>query len=364
MITNLKQVDEFFRNIQIMGDNPEIPLEPVSTDSPTPVDGDRKPINDSTVDITIDVSKDSPEITRPDYVEDQEYVSPETIETQMLKVYNRLDYIESLLKVQSGLGMEGLTDTLKKALFGIVNIIGHVVNLFTTGLFYGWRDFKRSELQEYCDSNVLTVSSLMNEKNFGVYRTLQVECPRGMQGMYRPAVTALLKYLNDLDMGARSKEICAMIERLVDDVHHNNLQVNTYVRQTHGSILPKKLEVDYITLGKKYFTSGSRDKDTFEKLFDSVSDVKDIVDDVKNADSHLREVATVHDRLMTINSAVNDMITNHVDKIKAAQINDLVNLIRDIAFSFDRYSVVVNDLTRVGHNLVIDIRRMRDAVNL
>ena len=364
MIANLKSVDELFRTIQLMGDNPEIPLEPVSTDSPTPVDVDRKPINDSTVDITIDVSKDSPEISRPDYVEDQEYVSPETIETQMLKVYNRLDYIESLLKAQSGVGMEGLTDTIKRALFGIVNIIGHVVNLFTTGLFYGWRDFKRSELQEYCDSNVLTVSSLMSEKNFGVYRTLQVECPRGMQGMYRPAVTALLKYLNDLDMGARSKEICAMIERLVDDVHRNNLQVNTYVRQTHGSILPKKLEVDYTTLGKKYFTSGSRDKDTFEKLFDSVSDVKDIVDDVKDADSHLREVATVHDRLMTINSAVNDMITNHVDKIKAAQINDLVNLIRDIAFSFDRYSVVVNDLTRVGHNLVIDIRRMRDAVNL
>lgn len=364
MIANLKQVDELFRTIQLMGDNPEIPLEPVSTDSPTPVDADKKPINDSTVDITIDVSKDSPEISRPDYVEDQEYVSPETIETQMLKVYNRLDYIESLLKVQSGLGMEGLTDTLKRALFGIVNIIGHVVNLFATGLFYGWRDFKRSELQEYCDSNVLTVSSLMNEKHFGVYRTLQVECPRGMQGMYRPAVTALLKYLNDLDMGARSKDICAMIENLVDDVHRSNLQMNTYVRQTQGSILPKSLETDYTTLGKKYFTSGSRDKDTFEKLFDSVGDVRDIVDDVKDADSHLREVATVHDRLMTIDSAVNDMITNHLDKIKAAQINDLVNLIRAIAFSFDRYSVVVNDLTRVGHNLVIDIRRMRDAVKL
>lgn len=364
MIANLNQLTEIYRTLQVMGDNPEIPLEPVSADSPTPVDADRKPINDSTVDITIDVSKDSPAISRPDYVEDQEYVSPETIETQMLRVYNRLDYIEFILKVQSGLGMEGLTDTLKRALFGIVNIIGHVVNLFTTGLFYGWRDFKRSELQEYCDSNVLTVSSLMSEKNFGLYRTLQVECPRGMQGMYRPAVTALLKYLNDLDMGARSKEICAMIDDLVDDVRRNNLQTNTYVRKTHGSLLPKSLETDYAALGKKYFTSGSRDKDTFEKLFDSVSDVKNIVDDVKDADSHLREVATVHDRLMTINSAVNDMITNHVDKIKTAQVNDLVNIIRAIAFSFDRYSVVVNDLTRIGHNLVIDIRRMRDAAKL
>ena len=364
MITNLTYVDELFRNIQTMGDNPEIPLEPVSTDSPTPVDVDRKPISDSTVDITIDVSRDSPDISRPEHVEDQEYNSSETIETQMAKVYNRLNYIESLLKNQTGLGMEGLSDLLKRALFGIVNIIGHVVKLFSTGLFYGWRDFKRSELQEYCDSNMMTVSEIMEEKNFAAYRKLQIECPRGMQGMYSPAVSSLLKYLNDLDMGARSKEICAMINDLVDDVRRSNLQVNAYVRRTNGSVLPKTLETDYTTLSKKYFTSGSRDKDSFEKLFDSVSEAKSIVNDVKDADSHLREVATVHDRLMDVNSAVNDMITNHADKINATQVTDLVNLIRAIAFSFDRYSVVVNDLTRVGHNLVIDIRRMRDAVNL
>lgn len=354
----------YFRAIKLMDDNPEVPLEPISVDSPTPVDVDNKPINDSTVDITVDVSPGSPQITRPDVVEEQEYVSPETIDAQMQKVFYRLDYIESLLKVQDGIGQEGLTDVLKRALFGLLNIIGHVVNLFKTGLFYGWRDFKRSELQEYCDSNFVTYKVLMDEDNFNLFRTLKVECPRGMMGMYRPAVDALLKYLNGLAMGSRADQLKAMVKDIFDNVCRNTLQMSSYVRRTNGELLPRQLADDYATLGKKYFTSGSRDRDDFEKLFDSVSDVYGMVETVKDADSHLREVAVVHDRLMDINEIVNEMITNRSDNISATQVKDLVSIIRAIAFSFDRYSVVVTDLSRVGHNLTLDLRRMRDAKNL
>lgn len=353
-------LDAYAKYMSTLKEEVETPLPKVSPNSPDTVDLDNKPIDVETPDIVVDVSG----VKAPEVVEQQEIWTPTSIQGELQAILVRLDHIETLAdnRLSGYVGQEDFGNFVAKTILGLVNIIGHVVKLFYTGLFHGWRDFKRSELHAYVDSNAATMQVLYR-CDYNILRNTNCDLPRGMKGTYRQGIEVLTKYLSTIGMYDRAKQFENMIGNIFDSVVFNKTPMSRYVNAINRDLVPRELEDNFKEVNK-IFTDSSRDKAKFSEVFDSMSDFKEVITRTLDADSYLREVASVHDRLMKINDIVNELVTKHSDKITAAHVKDLVNIIRTIANCFETYSVVVNDLSRFNHNLTLVVKRLRTAAHL
>lgn len=255
-------------------------------------------------------------------------------------------------------GNEGFTDFLR----GLGNVIGHVLNLAATGLFHGWRDFKRSELTAYCDSNVFTMRAIYSA-DYNQLRQMRVDLPRGMHGTYTKAFATLVEYINYLDMSSRAKQFRELLKEILSDAQKSKINMSTHTSTVNQKLVPKDIQTKFDALGK-IFTSDDTDTDTFGKQFANMNEFKTVVTDCINADSYLRAVAGVYSYLEEIYDVVNKLVNNYGETMGKENAQELANVVRAIANVFDIYSVCMNDLSRIGHNLTMIILRLRNELNV
>lgn len=255
-------------------------------------------------------------------------------------------------------GNEGFFDFLR----GVGNIIGHVVNLAATGLFRGWRDFKRSELEEFCDSNVFSVKAIY-AGDYNLVRDMKVDLPIGMKGTYQNAVDVLTDYLNYLDMSARSKELGKLMLTIYDDVKDGDINMSRHTATVNQKLIPQDVRTRFEKLNK-IFTDDKNDTDTFGKQFSSMTAYRSLIQKVLSADSYLRAVSGVYSNLEWINSIVCNAVALYEKKKDDPGVKEnakqLVTIVKAVAELFDTYSICVNDLSRIGHNLTLVMMRLRE----
>ena len=260
------------------------------------------------------------------------------------------------------LGVEGFTDTVKYALTGVVNIFGHIGNLFTTGILYGWRDFKRGELTDYSDSNRLTMTRLYATDNYERVRLMRVEHPKGMHGTYKDALKVITDCINELDMSKKSSMMVSKLDAIRADVKKKNTNFSSYVQALNQSFKPKYIN-DLFAKECKVFTTDRKDSDTFSKLFSSMTDFEDVCKGTMDLDSELRSVAGVHSRLQDMENIALKIVPMS-EYLTAAQAEDIYKVVRTCAEIFDIYGTVINDLQRVNHNLRILVEDLRDKLDM
>ena len=260
------------------------------------------------------------------------------------------------------LGVEGFTDTVKYALTGIVNVFGHIGNLFATGILHGWRDFKRGELTDYSDSNRLTMTRLYDISNYERVRLMRVEHPKGMHGTYKDALKIITDCLTELDMSKKSSMMVSKLDAIRADVKKKNTNFSSYVQSMNQSFKPKYIN-DLFAKECKVFTTDRKDSDTFNKLFSSMKDFEEICKGTMDLDSELRAVAGVHSRLQDMENIALKIVPMS-EYLTAAQAEDIYKVVRTCAEIFDIYGTVVNDLQRVNHNLRILVEDLRDKLDM
>ena len=260
------------------------------------------------------------------------------------------------------LGVEGFTDTVKYALTGVVNIFGHIGNLFATGILYGWRDFKRGELTDYSDSNRLTMTRLYAIDNYERVRLMRVEHPKGMHGTYKDALKVITDCINELDMSKKSSMMVSKLDAIRADVKKKNTNFSSYVQALNQSFKPKYIN-DLFAKECKVFTTDRKDSDTFSKLFSSMKDFEDVCKGTMDLDSELRSVAGVHSRLQDMENIALKIVPMS-EYLTAAQAEDIYKVVRTCAEIFDIYGTVINDLQRVNHNLRILVEDLRNKLDM
>ena len=139
---------------------------------------------------------------------------------------------------------ESFSNFVFRGLTGVVNVVGHMVNLFRTALFDGWRDFKRSELTAYCQSNVATIHHLRHSGlDFDKCANLDVYVPQGMTSDYIKTTNAMFAYLDELNLYEMSKQMIEVCENILTNLRSSNNKVfndairDAYARYTNTSRL-------------------------------------------------------------------------------------------------------------------------------
>lgn len=262
-------------------------------------------------------------------------------------------------------GQEDISGFIKNTFSSIINTLGHIANLFKTALFDGWRDFKRSELREYVDSNMMTVHRLRNA-DYTVIRNMNLDVPNGMKTSYPKAFASLTNCLKEMDMLTRSKVMLQSAERVLTSIREGNTAFASAVNDANRDYVnTKHIERLYFETEKHFTAQTSIRKATFEKCYGSIPEFSNFIDAVLGAETELQSVAAVNDRLKSLEDTIN-AIADHsnINDMSRPAIDTLAKIVRAWAFLFERYSIVVNDVYRVNHNVTLNLEDLRKQLNM
>lgn len=330
-------------------DNIPIPTkeEGAEPDVIATVESDQDDLNTREADIIIDVSRvPTRTITPADEVLLQRL---ETLAENRLKGY---------------VGQEDFVGLIANAISGLGNIVGHFVNLIATGIFDGWRDFKRSELAEYCQSNTVTIRRIYSG-NDNYARDAQVPHPQGMKGKYNPAIKSLKDFLDDLGIIKRMDKMLAVTDSILTDIHRKNPSFNSHVKDAQRIWISPQSDRLFAATGK-IFTTEKDPGDSYEPFgnrFDSLSDFEACVKNVLAFDADLRGVASVHSRMEDLEGKC-QRIVEVGPQLDANQIKDLTTMLRAVGSALDHYATVIKDVNRVNHNLVYCFQELRKTLGM
>lgn len=280
------------------------------------------------------------------------------------KLIDQCDFHLKLVKnVNRGVvGQEGFTDLVKNAVTGIANITGHLLNLFKTALLNGFRDFKRSELSEYSDSNRMTMTRLYAADNYGRLRGHEVPVPRGMEGTYADALKAIQDALNAINILEKAKQAKEVINSVYKDLQLGQTGFTSQVTDMNRKL--KSNEVNRMFDREcKIFTTKKNDMGYFDKLFASMKQYEEVVKDTIDMDTEFRLVSSVYDYLQEIDETVGKIVPL-ADKMNKQQLDELASMVRLVAEFFDMYANVVQDLNRFNHNLTEVTQSIRDFLQM
>ena len=299
----------------------------------------------------------------PDILDKQLYRSMYAIHQAKVRLLRELDVIDAALEYNKTRymkpGTEGFTDMIKNLLSGIVNTFGHLLNLFKTALFYGWRDFKRGELSDYVDSNVVTMKRLYSADRYYRLVNEEIDIPQGMNGTYLAALNSLDTFLGEINMTQRAQRIEEISANILQSYKRANPSFSAHIKQGIKDFDTRRLFSMFVTCGK-HFTTKRDARSSFKKAFSTAKEYQQVCEQCMDGDTYLRAVAGVHSRLESTEQNFNEMI----EYGGAANINDLrelSKLTRYFAESFDMYSTVIRDRLRIDHNLTMvtkDIRKI------
>lgn len=257
---------------------------------------------------------------------------------------------------------ESFSSSVKNAIAGVGNIVGHFVNLFTAALFHGWRDFKRSDLTAYCDSNKVTMLRIRAQE-FVDLDNISVPVPQGMVGKYSPAIESLKTYLDVTDMPLVTRKISDCMRAILKDIGKGGGQCNSYINSSMGVLKNTKSLKSFDDTTKIFTTSKDSSEKKIRDVFISTEDIMTCVSTVSDMDSHMRAVAGVYSRVKNIENTIDGIIAE-ASNLHEAQVRDLVAAIKLLGDTVSRYAMVLNDTQRVSHNLCWVLKSIREERDL
>ena len=305
---------------------------------------------DKQVDIVVDVGNRS--------VESANYRKQDT--EQMLRVLNRC--IKMSFEIDRRFaGNEDIGGLISNGLYGIVNVVGHIVSNAANLLFRGWRDFKRSELSAYLSSNVTLMSRIDDESNYQLLNRFKLYIPEGMVGKYPDAFQSLVAYLNIIDMRMSVVYARDSIELLAK--HLKNKKLNDFERELDNlNAIVNNQEVDKkFKETEKYFTTKKNHESEFQTQFSSMGDFAKFVDELCNADGYLRDVSSVYSTVQNIEKLLS-AICEDKDALSKKDVSYIASVIRSLAAHVDNYATCINDVNRLQHNTYENIKAIRNRL--
>ena len=220
----------------------------------------------------------------------------------------------------------------------------------------------------------------------GVLDGFMLDVPNGMKGSYKDAFTSLTDCLKEMDMTTRSKTLLKSAERVLDSIRDGNSAFASAVNAANKDYSDQRNIERLFGETEHYFTTNtSITKVPFEKCYVSVPELSEVLDMVLDAESDMQPcpdcggegeidgetcetcggTGEVHDRLQDLEDTINT-ISDHpnVGDMSRPAIDNLAKIVRAWAFLFEKYSIIMNDVYRVNHNVMLNLQDIRKTAGM
>jgi len=262
---------------------------------------------------------------------------------------------------------EGFMSNVTNGLYGLGNIVGHILNLFRTGLFDGWRDFKRSELRAYVQSNEFTMLRFNSPNYSSACMSLELEVPEGMVSSYDTTLNALFAFLDELNLNEVSKNVLETADTILVSLRAQNGKFNDIVRDVYSDYSNNAAVENKFRDTERHMTTKRVDKMKFKEAYPGgFRELKDVVEKViTTGNSHLQSVASIHSRMEETEELMG-AIAKLVDvkSIGRQQLDQLSKIARVWAYNFDKFATIINDVYRIDHNITGNIMQCRKFLEI
>jgi len=262
-------------------------------------------------------------------------------------------------------GNEGLITLTKNTIYGIGNIISHVLYNFRT-LFVSYRDFKRSELRYYNESNVFTYGRVMRLK-YSEVKNILVPFPRGLKGTYKDGIRALNSCLLVVNILSKARGMTHFSGRLLKELHTNKKVVKVVAPDNLNLSNQelKRIKIEYENVGKVYTDQRTGDA-KFSTLFMSMEEFKNSGDKLLEMEKYYIELSKVHsyikdveDNFDKIQSALENQKDISIDRFSLKYLADTARVLATI---ISIHASCVQDLHRTEHNYLLVVKSLTSAV--
>lgn len=261
------------------------------------------------------------------------------------------------------LAEEGLGSFIGKTLLGIANVVGHMCHLSTTYLRFGFKDYKRGELSAYVDSNRATMIFYGKSGNLtGRLRDdFKVHKPEGMKGTYAEAIQSITDFYVAIRMAPRSVEMLNYAKEL-GAVINDKVKLSNHIASGNKMFDMKEINKTYDATSKIFTTKQNTELPYFKDVCVSVDNLLDVVYKVVNFDNELRSVATIHDNMKKLEACIVDISNGNLDNVDKKQVQQIGEIVKLFALTFDKYATICNDVNRLNHNLVLTLRLLKSEL--
>ena len=262
---------------------------------------------------------------------------------------------------------EGLMNNITNGVVGVGNIIGHILNLFRTGLFDGWKDFKRSELRAYVQSNEVTMIRFNSRNYSDSCLNITVDVPEGMVSPYSKTLDVLFEFLDELNLNDVSKEILETSDTILSSLKAQNNTFNNIVKDVYNDYGNNAHIEAKFRNTERHMTTKRTDKMLFKEAYPGgFEELKAVIDRlITVGNTHMQSVAAIHSRMEETEEVVN-AIAKLVDvkAIGRPQLDQLSKISRAWAYNFDKFATVINDVYRIDHNVTSNIMQCRKFLDI
>ena len=281
---------------------------------------------------------------------------------------DRITYMHNVLTqeyaiIDRRMGMEGFSAFLRNILTSISNSVQHIMYLFRTAIFSGWKDFKRSEMMVYCDNYASTLKRVL-ACDLPTYVDMELDTPKGFKGSYLRGMTLISEACKDIDMLQRANKMEVLIKKISNIVIYGENTFNAIIDSANRDFANTKNVDIAFNKTEQAFTTSSSAKATFRELYGTMEGLADTIDTMKEMEKDFQDVSLVAARLESIESIVAGFIDHpNIAKLSKENLTTLGDIIKSMGFVFEKYSILMNDLFRINHNIALNLKQMAKFKN-
>jgi hypothetical protein len=262
------------------------------------------------------------------------------------------------------------------------NLVGSIFSKIKVLLTLSLKDLKRSELRAWKNSNEGSFREIL-KKTLYELQNIKLSYPYGMEKInYQQALNRIDAVYTLLQMKHLSKTISTDINELiqimsspVSELQKNSAKEQKFNKITLSSPINMKslkavfifvldINKDPISAEKQLETSNEK---RFQELFTSAQEFQNVYKQSLSMESYLQEVSGIYSTLQKIQEKVDVFITKIEQKqieLKKEYIGNIAKYLEDVASIFDIYSSTVYQNTRVEHNLVECMKKLKKHFRL
>ena len=285
-------------------------------------------------------------------------------------VYSKLDILEKQLSTAdlSQESLQGFTDSILIPLADIAASIGMINKTNILSILDG---FSRSEVRDYTDTSIATLSRIENAKLLE-FKNVEIVIPTGMKTTFLKASTTLDKIYKDLQIRDTITRMTTRVDNIYKAlrgaVSQEDFEKNADIKNV--SSVFTGIQKQLITINKLQQTVFTEKTDAplrvpFAKGYSSVAELKKNRLVLLGLESNYLEIAKIKNVPSNLSSKY-DKIQKFINvaefKLTKAQLQTILETTKTCAKFFELVGGVLNMHMKLDHNTVLNYRTFEKVI--
>lgn len=258
--------------------------------------------------------------------------------------------------------MEGAGSLLYSTFVAISDSLLKLANTFKTNMFRFNKDFKRSELRYYFDSNALKCRTA-NRASFTKVFKVNACVPMGFQGVYLEGIDKILNTYRATDLRNLSDTAQTVLTKILVQITRNSgeemmTELIPFVRAVQ---VREELSRKALKQQDKFFTKERNTESPFGTTHPSIDKFKHCSETLLDMEKYLQDVHNLYSQLDANNKVLNDIadaIVKNKAEIGKEFVTGISNATKFLAGLYDIYGQCAIRQAAMEHNQAYTIERV------